>query len=78
MRHGNRTKAVLPAKSPRQNAQHDLRVCLSMRELAELWGVSQRSVWTLVNTGKLDAFRVGRSVRIPWDSIHAYMEGGGT
>ena len=71
-------KTPKPARSEPVNSDNSQpnRSALSMRELADEWGISERSVWTLVNTGKLDSFRVGRAVRIPWPSIDAYMAGG--
>lgn len=37
---------------------------LNVREVAELWGVSESSVWHWIRTGRLPAFRIGGSVRI--------------
>jgi excisionase family DNA binding protein len=37
---------------------------LNVREVAELWNVSESTVWHWVRTGRLPAFRVGGSVRV--------------
>lgn len=37
---------------------------LNVREVAELWGVSESTVWHWVRTGRLPAWRVGGAVRI--------------
>ena len=55
----------------------DNRIAFSMRECADAIGVSERSIWSLVNSGKLPSFRLGRSVRISLDAIEAFMEHGG-
>jgi excisionase family DNA binding protein len=49
----------------------------SMAELAQAWGVSERSVWSLVNSGRLPSFRIGRLVRIPREAADAFMANGG-
>ena len=37
---------------------------LTYRQAAEILGVTDRTIWTLVDQGKLPAVRFGRSVRI--------------
>jgi len=47
---------------------------LSYRQVGELLGVTDRTVWTLVNDGELPAIRFGRSVRIDPADLRAYIE----
>ena len=55
----------------------DTRIALSMRECANAIGVSERSVWSLVKSGRLASFKVGRSVRISRHAIEAFISQGG-
>lgn len=55
----------------------DTRIAFSMRETADSLGVSERSVWSLVKSGRLASFKVGRSVRISRLAIEAFIENGG-
>jgi len=71
-------KAEKEVSKPRHSKPLDQgRLAYSMSELAHEWGVSQRSIWTLVNTGRLEAFRIGRAVRIPREAVDNYMARGG-
>lgn len=45
-------------------AQVSDKVNYAPKELAERWGVSQRSIYRLIRCGKLTTFRVGRQQRI--------------
>jgi excisionase family DNA binding protein len=53
------------------------RTAFSMRELAESWGISERSIWGLIKSGAIASFRVGRSVRISRDEANRFAERGG-
>lgn len=44
---------------------------------AELLGVSRRTAWRLVATGKLEAVRLGRATRVKVTSIDALIDRGG-
>lgn len=44
--------------------------------LAQRWGVSSTTIRTLVRTGQLRAFRVGRQIRIRPADVVAYKERG--
>jgi excisionase family DNA binding protein len=68
----NRKKLAQPTKPLESN-----RLGYSMRELAQLWGCSERSIWALVASGKLDHFKIGRLVRIPREAADAFMANGG-
>jgi len=59
---------------PQKSIQPDsTKLAYSMREVSRLLGVSERSVFSLVHSGSLPHFRIGRSVRISLDAIKAYM-----
>lgn len=55
----------------------DNRIAFSMRETADAIRVSERSVWSLVKSGRLASFKVGRSVRISRLAIEAFISQGG-
>ena len=38
-------------------------------------GMSERSIWTLIQIGKLRAVKLGRSVRIPADALAELLGG---
>jgi excisionase family DNA binding protein len=40
---------------------------------ADYLGVSERTVWTLVKTGKIASFPVGRLIRIRHDALLAFI-----
>jgi excisionase family DNA binding protein len=48
---------------------------LTIREVAVLVRLSKMSVYRLVHSGELDAVRVGRSFRIPEQSVASYLRG---
>lgn len=47
---------------------------MTYRQAAEVLGVSERSVWTLVDQGALPAVRFGGSVRIDPADLRAFIE----
>ncbi|MAT84279.1 MAG: transcriptional regulator [Gammaproteobacteria bacterium] len=47
---------------------------LTYRQAAEVLGVSERSIWTLVDQGTLPAVRFGRSVRIDPADLRAFID----
>ena len=47
---------------------------LTYRQAAEVLGVSERSIWTLVDQGSLPAVRFGRSVRIDPADLRAFID----
>jgi len=46
---------------------------LTYRQAAEILGVTDRTIWTLVDQGKLPAVRFGRSVRIDPDDLRGLI-----
>jgi excisionase family DNA binding protein len=54
------------------------RLAFSMREVGAALGVSERSIWTLINSGKLPSFKIGRSVRVRREDLENFMRNGGT
>ncbi|MBT4584682.1 MAG: excisionase family DNA-binding protein [Phycisphaerae bacterium] len=51
---------------------------LTVSEAKKVLGVCERKVRGLIAEGKLPHFRVGRSVRIPWQPLKEWMDQGGT
>jgi len=47
----------------------DSRLAYSMREVAAAIGMSERSVWSLIASGRLRSIKLGRSVRIPREAL---------
>ena len=47
---------------------------LTYKRAAEVLGVTERTVWTLVDSGDLPAVRFGRSVRIDPADLRAYID----
>lgn len=47
---------------------------LSTGETADRLGVTQRTVYGLINRGELAAYRVGRVIRVDPDDLAAYLE----
>ena len=47
---------------------------LSYQEAGEILGVSDRTIWTLVDQGHLPAVRFGRSVRIDPADLRAFIQ----
>jgi excisionase family DNA binding protein len=47
---------------------------LTYRQAEELTGLSRQTVWRLIKTGHVRAFKVGRSVKIERRSLEAYVQ----
>ena len=47
---------------------------LNYKQAGDLLGVTDRTVWKLVNPGQLPAVRVGRSVRIDPRDLRRFIE----
>jgi excisionase family DNA binding protein len=47
---------------------------LTVAEVASLMRVSKMTVYRLVNAATLPAVRVGRSVRVPEQAVHDYLQ----
>ncbi len=47
---------------------------LSMREVAEELGISERSAWRLVEQGELPVHQFGASTRVKREDLDAYIE----
>ena len=46
---------------------------LTVAEVAAVMRVSKMTVYRLVHSGELPAARVGRSFRVPEDTVHEYL-----
>jgi len=51
---------------------------LKIKEAVEVMGISERKIREMIATNELPHFRVGRSVRIPWQPLKEWMDNGGT
>ena len=47
--------------------------CLTVAEVAAVMRVSKMTVYRLVHSGELPAVRVGRSFRVPEDTVNEYL-----
>lgn len=54
--------------------QTPLTPLLTVRETADVLRVSERTLWSLTNSGELPAVRVGRSVRYDQNDLAAWIE----
>ena len=54
--------------------QGDLKL-YSVKEIAEICGVSSRTVWNYIKAGKLEAFKVGRQWRVSEAQLKAFVTG---
>jgi len=46
----------------------------TVREVAELLKVSQATIRRLIKAGKLEAYRVGKQLRIPAEAVRGILE----
>ena len=54
--------------------QPEIEHLLTYRDAGELLGVTERTVWNLVDQGELTAVGIGRSVRIDPADLRAYID----
>jgi excisionase family DNA binding protein len=59
-------------QGPRDPALAEMRF-LTVAEVAEVMRVSRMTVYRLVHSGELPAVRVGRSFRVPEDTVNEYL-----
>jgi excisionase family DNA binding protein len=69
------TTAAPAGSGQRQDAERlgELKF-LTVAEVATLMRVSKMTVYRLVNAATLPAVRVGRSVRVPEQAVHDYLQ----
>ncbi|MCC7084501.1 MAG: helix-turn-helix domain-containing protein [Pirellulales bacterium] len=48
-------------------------MALSYRGVARALGISERTVWGMVDDGRLRAVRIGRCVRVPRVEVERYL-----
>jgi excisionase family DNA binding protein len=65
--------AALPSADVSPERLGELRF-LTVAEVATLMRVSKMTVYRLVNAATLPAVRVGRSVRVPEQAVHDYLQ----
>jgi excisionase family DNA binding protein len=67
------TTQHLPLDLRRHTITIDTGPLLSRRQAAELLGVSKETVYRLVRSGELPAFRVGHQIRISQVAVENYI-----
>lgn len=58
--------AITPSQQP-------VKLLLSIPEAAAQLSLGQTVVWKLVSTGQLASVKVGRSRRVPWTALEAFV-----
>ncbi len=56
----------------------DAPTLIKVSDTASKLAVSARSVWRLIAEGHLEAVRIGKCVRVPLESVEAFIAKGGT
>jgi excisionase family DNA binding protein len=49
-------------------------VLVTVCQAAELLAIGRTSVYDLIGRGELEVVRIGRSIRIPVDAVHHFVE----
>ncbi|XZE21804.1 helix-turn-helix domain-containing protein [Pirellulaceae bacterium SH449] len=63
---------------PPRPKQEPKPIACTTSDMAKILGISDRSAWTLINTGQVRSFRVGRSIRVLYEAIEEFAQQGGT
>lgn len=63
---------MISSVSPRSD-QGQRKLAVNYREAAAYLSVCERTVWSLVRDGKLNAIRIGRSVRVPVAELERFV-----
>lgn len=53
--------------------QQPVKLLLSIPEAAAQLSLGQTVVWKLISTGQLNSVKVGRSRRVPWMALEAFV-----
>lgn len=53
--------------------QPGVKLAYKPAEAAELLSISERSLWSLQNEGKIRAIKIGRSVRYPLSELERFL-----
>lgn len=70
----DRGRGAQPPPLTTLNAPTTERLALRKKETAQTMGVSERMIHSMVQSGELPSFKMGRVVLIPVEGIKAYME----
>ena len=46
---------------------------LTVRQAARELGLSRSTIYSLISTGELASIKIGRSRRIPWEAVVAFV-----
>ncbi len=52
----------------------DGKICYTVSELAELWGVSKRKVMDMMNKGELRYYTVGKAKRVSKEMLDEFIQ----
>lgn len=70
---GGSLPSSIPPELPKVSDPKEMPKVFSVKSLAQWWGVSGTAIYSLVNAGKLDHFKLGEKlIRITADSVRAY------
>lgn len=59
--------------APALNSQRTERLLLTVNEAAESLGLGRTKVYELISAGQIETVRIGRSVRIPAESLEEFV-----
>ena len=69
-------KGAAAKQNPKLPTTHDdSRLAVTMREAADLLAVSERTIWTMCNSGELPSVLIVRCRRIPMDALRRLIGG---
>jgi excisionase family DNA binding protein len=63
-----------PQSAPDQQAEPAVRLLLTAKEAAAALAISERSLWTLTDSGAVRSVRLGRSVRYALADLQSYID----
>ncbi len=60
---------------PEDRTNYERKVLLlTMIDAARVLSIRRTTMYELVDTGEIDVVHIGRSVRVPVDALHAFVE----
>ena len=66
---------IAPRKASKPSDVATQPLAVSVREVAAMLSVSERSVWNLAKTGKIQSRKIGARTIFPLASIHEFLNG---
>jgi excisionase family DNA binding protein len=69
------TRETSETTQPEDRTNYERKVLLlTMIEAARVLSIGRTTMYELVDTGEIDVVHIGRSVRVPVDALHAFVE----